>query len=223
MRMQVHPAKEKENESPHAAQEELRRRLSQFEKKLKLLRQTLDRLDLVLDSLEMELLELQQTYLPLPEPAPARRGYRRNVKRCGDATTPSTPAVAFAKDIQFVRRGDGGATVCIDGGTWFTLQPMPASLLAALLSAHQSDKPDTGRWKSYEFIANEIGESLVDKRVRHRISQLVYLLRNVLQKHGASPDLIETDRRMGARFRLNGAHDASIWNPPNVIPGGHAL
>lgn len=193
---------------------DLASRLVLLEKKLNQLRRFLDRIDLLVDAIEREMQQLQYEVAPTTETAqPRRRRRQARGNHAADGGKPVDLALSEAVDIQFVRRGDGGASVCIDGGKWFTLQPKPAALLRTLLMGPRSDKPDS-EWKSYEALAEQLGAKEVDNGVRHRIAQLIYLLRNALETHGVNPDLVQTDRRFGVRFRVKADRNGLIWDPP---------
>ena len=193
-------------ERPDAGQEEFRKRLLEFKKRLKKLRDVIDRIDDgILDKIELALIDLEDLLPPLPTYVrKSRRGcHKRPISQrkmarphCSDAHRD------FAENVQFVRRGDGGASICIDGGEWITLKPRLALLLEALLPRPVGNTTAPAGWISDKSLAAHIGERTVDRRVKHRIAQLVYLLRNELENHGVNPELLERDRRSGTRFRL---------------------
>src|SRR2546426_1238339 len=100
-------------------------------------------------------------------------------------------------------RADGVAEIRIDGGKRFTLPPTLADLLSALAMDNGVGDDGIVGWKSIkeigEFLTKQTGKP-VTKRA---ITQNVYRLRKELfERGGVNPYLIQTNRRRGLRFAL---------------------
>ncbi len=108
----------------------------------------------------------------------------------------------IAYNLSFHWRGDGSATVSIDGGVKFVLAPQ----LAQVFQFIASGKTDPGGldplvgWRSRTEIAALL------ERFSHRavnasyVNNLVHRLRKVLRKAGYEGNLIQTHRQKGVRF-----------------------
>jgi hypothetical protein len=112
-------------------------------------------------------------------------------------------AEAGISSLEIKARADGMADVRIDGGKQFTLPPALADLMTALsIDNGLSDDAFVG-WKNLaeiaEYLAGRAGKP-VSKRA---ITQNVYRLRRELfDRGGVNPYLVQTNRRRGIRFAL---------------------
>jgi hypothetical protein len=112
-------------------------------------------------------------------------------------------AESGTSSIEIKSRPDGMADIRIDGGKWFTLPPMLADLLAALSMDNGFSEDAFVAWKPVTEIAEYLNKQS-DKRVSKRaITQSIYRLRKELfDRGGVNPYLVQTNRRRGVRFAL---------------------
>ncbi|HUQ30902.1 MAG TPA: hypothetical protein VM095_02235 [Pyrinomonadaceae bacterium] len=105
--------------------------------------------------------------------------------------------------LEIKPRSDGFSDVRIDAGKSFALPPMLADLLAVLsLTGAASDDGLVG-WKTIDEVAILLGKRSSRRFSRHAVTQSVYRLRKELfNRGGANPYLIQTNRRRGVRFAL---------------------
>jgi len=112
-------------------------------------------------------------------------------------------AESGSTSLEIKVRPDGMADIRVDGGKQFALPPMLADLMAALsIDNGLSDDAFVG-WKTLgevaEYLAGQSGKP-VTKRA---ITQNVYRLRKELfDRGGVNPYLVQTNRRRGIRFAL---------------------
>ena len=105
--------------------------------------------------------------------------------------------------LEIKARPDGMADVRIDGGKQFRLPPTLADLMNALSVDNGVSDDDFVGWKTLgevaEYLAGRSGRP-VTKRA---ITQNVYRLRKELfDRGGVNPYLVQTNRRRGVRFAL---------------------
>jgi DNA-binding response OmpR family regulator len=100
-------------------------------------------------------------------------------------------------------RSDGLSDVRIDAGKKFNLPPALADLLSILsLNGGTSDDRLVG-WKTIDEVAILLGKRSSRRFSRHTVTQSIYRLRKELfNRGGANPYLIQTNRRRGVRFAL---------------------
>jgi hypothetical protein len=105
--------------------------------------------------------------------------------------------------LEIKPRSDGFSDVRIDAGKSFALPPMLADLLAVLsLTGAASDDGLVG-WKTIDEVAILLGKRSSRRFSRHAVTQSIYRLRKELfNRGGANPYLIQTNRRRGVRFAL---------------------
>ena len=112
-------------------------------------------------------------------------------------------ASAGASSLEVRPQPDGAAEVRIDGGKRFTLPPTLADLLSAL--AMDNSRGDDGLvgWKSLKEIGEYLSRQSGKPVGKRAITQNVYRLRKELfERGGVNPYLIQTNRRRGFRFAL---------------------
>lgn len=112
-------------------------------------------------------------------------------------------AEAGAASLEIHPRPDGTADVRVDGGKQFNLPPNLADLMTALSIDNGAGDDGFVGWKTSkeiaEYLAKQSGKS-VSKRA---ITQIVYRLRKELfDRGGVNPYLVQTNRRRGFRFAL---------------------
>jgi len=112
-------------------------------------------------------------------------------------------AESGASSLEIKARPDGMATVRIDGGKQFTLPPMLADLITALsIDNGKADDPFVG-WKSIKEVAEYLTKQTGRPVSKRAITQNLYRLRKELfDRGGVNPYLVQTNRRRGMRFAL---------------------
>jgi len=112
-------------------------------------------------------------------------------------------ADAGAAMLEIKTRPDGMADVRIDGGKSFTLPPTLADLITALsIDNGQCEDPFVG-WKTISEVADYLSRQSNKPVTKRAITQNIYRLRRELfDRGGVNPYLIQTNRRRGIRFAL---------------------
>jgi len=105
--------------------------------------------------------------------------------------------------LEIKARADGMADIRIDGGKQFTLPPTLADLMTALsIDNGLSDDAFVG-WKTLGEIAEYLATRSGKPVTKRAITQGVYRLRKELfDRGGVNPYLVQTNRRRGVRFAL---------------------
>jgi hypothetical protein len=116
-----------------------------------------------------------------------------------------------ALTLEIKPRPDGLCDVRIDAGQQFKLPPALADLLSILsLNGGQSDDRFVG-WKTLDEVAILLGKKSGRRLSRHTVTQSIYRLRRELfNRGGANPYLVQTNRRRGVRFALRQKVDTVI-------------
>jgi hypothetical protein len=120
---------------------------------------------------------------------------------------PSRPLRYLAESgtfsVEIKARADGMADIRIDGGKQFTLPPTLADLMTALsIDNGLSDDAFVG-WKTVREIAEYLARRSGKPVTKRAITQNVYRLRKELfDRGGVNPYLVQTNRRRGVRFAL---------------------
>jgi len=121
--------------------------------------------------------------------------------------TPTKPlrylAESGSASLEIKVRPDGMADIRIDGGKRFVLPPTLADLMTALsIDNGLSDDAFIG-WKSLSEIAEYLASQSGKPVTKRAITQSVYRLRKELfDRGGVNPYLVQTNRRRGLRFAL---------------------
>jgi len=112
-------------------------------------------------------------------------------------------ADAGAATLEIKMRPDGMADVRIDGGKSFTLPPTLADLITALsIDNGQCEDAFVG-WKTIREVADYLSRQSNKPVTKRAITQNIYRLRRELfDRGGVNPYLIQTNRRRGIRFAL---------------------
>jgi hypothetical protein len=112
-------------------------------------------------------------------------------------------AESGTSSLEIKARPDGMADIRIDGGKQFTLPPALADLMTALsIDNGLSDDAFVG-WKSVKEIAEYLARQSGRPVTKRTITQNVYRLRKQLfDRGGVNPYLVQTNRRRGVRFAL---------------------
>jgi hypothetical protein len=154
-----------------------------------------DQYDLIADELETL---FQQLFILLAAQRAVGQAYT-------DALPPATapvPAEPIARSLKIYFRGDGSASIQIDGKPPFRLSRGLAALLKRLATDEGPSNDKLVGWKSRPSLllwfqktcGKPVGERLVNKRVHD--------LRNALEKAGFERGLVQTNLDMGRRFAL---------------------
>ena len=112
-------------------------------------------------------------------------------------------AEAGTSSLELNHRADGSAEVRIAAGKQFTLPPTLAHLLSIL--SDDSGRSDEGLvgWKTLDEVAILLQKREGRPFTRHGVTQQVYRLRKELfQRGGVNPFLVQTNRRLGVRFAV---------------------
>jgi hypothetical protein len=108
-----------------------------------------------------------------------------------------------AATLEIKARADGMCDVRIDAGKPFKLPPMLADLLAILSLDGGASADGLVGWKTLDEVAILLAKRSGKRFSRHTVTQSVYRLRRELfNRGGANPYLVQTNRRRGARFAL---------------------
>jgi hypothetical protein len=112
-------------------------------------------------------------------------------------------AESGTSSLEIKARPDGMADIRIDGGKQFTLPPTLADLMTALsIDNGLSDDAFVG-WKTVKEIAEYLARQSGRPVTKRAITQNVYRLRKELfDRGGVNPYLVQTNRRRGFRFAL---------------------
>jgi hypothetical protein len=112
-------------------------------------------------------------------------------------------ADAGASMLEIKTRPDGMADVRIDGGKSFTLPPTLVDLITALsIDNGQCEDAFVG-WKTIREVADYLSRQSNKPVTKRAITQNIYRLRRELfDRGGVNPYLIQTNRRRGIRFAL---------------------
>jgi hypothetical protein len=112
-------------------------------------------------------------------------------------------AESGTSSLEIKARPDGMADIRIDGGKQFTLPPTLADLMTALsIDNGLSDDAFVG-WKTVKEIAEYLARQAGRPVTKRAITQNVYRLRKELfDRGGVNPYLVQTNRRRGVRFAL---------------------
>jgi hypothetical protein len=171
-------------------QESLRRRISKLEEDA--------------DSLALDLANLADDLegQPVATVSDSRRGDRRSGHDARAALQHT--AEAGVGSVRMLPRSDGSADVLVDGGKQFTLPPTLADLLA-ILTTSRGWEPRDGLvgWKTLDDIARLLEKKSGRTFTLHAVTQQVYRLRReIFERGGVNPWLVQTNRRLGVRFAL---------------------
>jgi hypothetical protein len=105
--------------------------------------------------------------------------------------------------LEIKPRSDGSSEVRIDAGRIFTLPPALGDLLSVLSLAGAASDDGLVGWKTIDEVAVLLGKKSGRRFSRHAVTQGIYRLRKELfNRGGANPYLIQTNRRRGVRFAL---------------------
>jgi hypothetical protein len=160
--------------------------------------------ELLADTIALDLSRLEKC-LETGELAPVAEdeGLQRQ-KECGQRRAQlRLLADSGATALEIKPRSDGLSDVRIDAGKRFSLPPILADLLSVLsLNGAASDDGLVG-WKTIDEIAILLGKRSSRRFSRHAVTQSIYRLRKELfNRGGANPYLVQTNRRRGVRFAL---------------------
>jgi hypothetical protein len=160
--------------------------------------------ELLADTIALDLSRIEKC-LETGELAPVGEDERlARQKECGQRRDQlRLLADSGATTLEIKPRSDGLSDVRIDAGKRFSLPPFLADLLSVLsLNGATSDDGLVG-WKTIDEIAILLGKRSSRRFSRHAVTQSIYRLRKELfNRGGANPYLVQTNRRRGVRFAL---------------------
>jgi hypothetical protein len=103
--------------------------------------------------------------------------------------------------LEIKTRPDGMADIRIDGGKQFSLPPTLADLLTALSIDNGLSDDEFVGWKTLGEVAEYLARRSGRPVTKRAITQNVYRLRKELfDRGGVNPYLVQTNRRRGVRF-----------------------
>jgi hypothetical protein len=112
-------------------------------------------------------------------------------------------AESGTSSLEIKPRPDGMADIRIDGGKRFTLPPALADLMTVLSIDNGLSEDSLVGWKSVKEVAEYLGKQSGKPVTTRAITQSVYRLRKELfDRGGVNPYLVQTNRRRGIRFAL---------------------
>jgi hypothetical protein len=160
--------------------------------------------ELLADNIALDLSHIEKC-LETGELAPVCEDERlQRQKECGQRRDQlRLLADSGATTVEIKPRSDGLSDVRIDAGKSFSLPPLLADLLSVLsLNGATSDDKLVG-WKTIDEVAILLGKRSSRRFSRHAVTQSIYRLRKELfNRGGANPYLVQTNRRRGVRFAL---------------------
>lgn len=162
----------------------------------------MDQVDLLADSLSLDIAALEEFLetgqLPLSSPRPAAS--RRQEKAQADEQLRQL-AAAGAHSLEISLRADGVAEVRIDGGKRFSLPPLLADMLRILAIDNGPSTDELVGWKTLDEVAILLAKNTGGQVKKHAVTQNIYRLRKAMfAQGGANPYLIQTNRQRGVRF-----------------------
>lgn len=108
-----------------------------------------------------------------------------------------------ASSLEIRARPDGMSDIRIDGGKQFTLPPTLADLMTALSIDNGAGDGGFVGWKTLKEIADYLAGQSGKPVSKRAVTQNVYRLRKELfDRGGVNPYLVQTNRRRGFRFAL---------------------
>lgn len=182
---------------------DLARELRELVRRQRLLLERLSRAEELADGLAQDLAQLESAVAgggkkaAAPAAGRADGDTRRLLRRSAEA--------GVCK-LEIRARADGSAEVRVEGGPAFALAPVLGDLLAVLsLDGGQASDGLVG-WKTLDEVAILLGKKTGRPVRRHTATQHIYRLRRELfARGGVNPFLVQTHRRLGARFALRRA------------------
>jgi hypothetical protein len=108
-----------------------------------------------------------------------------------------------ASTLVMTPRSDGHSEIRIDAGKVFCLPPMLADVLSILSMGGTAANDSLVGWKTVDEVAVLLGKRTGRHFTKHAVTQSIYRLRReIFNRGGANPYLVQTNRRRGVRFAL---------------------
>ena len=199
---QKYPELENKAEAEAGGEAEAKRLFRVFKKRLDKIVRKFDELDVLIDSVSLDLAALGEFFekgqLPnsSPNPAPSRRKDKTQVDE-----QLRQLAEAGAHSLEIKPRADGLVEVRIDGGKRFTLPPLLADVLRILAIDDGPSDDELVGWKTLDEVAILLTKDSGKLFKRHAVTQNIFRLRKAMfAQGGANPFLIQTNRQRGVRF-----------------------
>ena len=201
-----------------AAEERRRRRARQYAEMLVLIRglarrhknlvTRISKAELNASFIEYELFQLLKMFEEcLDDGADGFEGDGAAASSPDTSLKPSRPlrylAESGTSSLEIKSRPDGMADIRIDGGKKFTLPPTLADLMTALSIDNGLSEDAFVGWKTVGEIAEYLAKRSGRPATKRAITQNVYRLRRELfDRGGVNPYLVQTNRRRGLRFAI---------------------
>ena len=182
--------------------EALRAWLLLLERKLQRARERVSRAEEELDAIVCELVELQlklagsiagQSGQSL---APEVRSLPRKPRRQADAS------FVGVNSVTLIAQADGSAMAQVEGRLHIPLPPLLAAMLDVLRADSDVSADHMVGWKSIAAIQAGLKERTKRQYSKAAIKELVYRLRQLLEKHGENFSLVQNNRRLGYRLAV---------------------
>jgi hypothetical protein len=167
--------------------------------KLKRVRDRVSRTEEDMDTIVCELGDLLCELLTIVRCAVALRrvGPTKAPKPIG--VNPPSPEVVH---VVLVTQSDDSIVLRIKGGACIPLPPSVAALLGILKADGGIREDHLVGWKSVALIQTELKERTNQHRSKAAVKELVFRLRNLLERYGAERRLVQHNRRLGYRFAV---------------------
>ncbi|MGA2173516.1 MAG: hypothetical protein ABSH38_00895 [Verrucomicrobiota bacterium] len=107
-----------------------------------------------------------------------------------------------AGSVTLVVSGDGSSAVSIDGRTGIPLTPLVTALLRVLKADCGLVNDHLVGWKSVDVIQAALKEYTRQQHSKAAVKELVYRLRNLLDRQPDNSGLVQTNHRLGYRFAV---------------------
>jgi hypothetical protein len=185
------------------------RELRDLVRRQRLLLERLSRAEELADGLAQDLSQLE-SLIAGRGAAPARAAAAPRADGGDTRRSLRRTAESGVGKVEIRARADGTAEVRVDGGPSFALAPVLGDLLA-VLSLDGGRAPDgLVAWKTLDEVAILLGKKTGRPVRRHTATQHIYRLRRELfARGGVNPFLVQTHRRLGARFALRRSGDGA--------------
>jgi hypothetical protein len=104
--------------------------------------------------------------------------------------------------VVLVAHPSASGVVQIKGRSPITLPPFLAALLEILKADDGIETDDLVCWKTMTFIQSALRERTKQNHSKAAVKELVFRLRNLLERHGENRFLVQHNHRLGYRFAV---------------------
>lgn len=183
----------------------MRDELDEMARRFRALLRLLSRAEELADDIALRLEKLAGG--PASGPAPAKR------RKADKEESLRQLAESGVFSVEIAGCADGAVEVRVDLGKPFRLPPLLGDLLEILCleAADEWPEDELVGWKSLDEVSRRLGKRQGREFKRHAVTQAVHRLRKELfDRGGVNPFLVQTNRRLGARFALRRRKPAVI-------------